>query len=72
MEALSALLFTENLLIYGVCAKCCLQLAEALKREVPEFLVSAVEVPKYGLCIRYSPLDVSDSKSLITFMYLFK
>jgi hypothetical protein len=49
---------------------CCLKLAEALKREVPEFLISAVEVPKFGLCIRYSPLDVSDSKSLVSFIFL--
>lgn len=47
-----------------------LQLVEALKREVPDIHISAVEVPSIGLCIRYSPLDISDSKSTLCFLLL--
>ena len=38
------------------------QLAETLKREIPEVHVTAVEVENIGMCIRYAPLETSYSE----------
>lgn len=43
------------------------QLAETLKREVPEVHVTAVDIEKIGLCIRFAPLETSYSMLLMCF-----
>jgi hypothetical protein len=35
-------------------------LVEALRREVPDVHITAIEVPKLGLCLRYAPLEIGD------------
>jgi len=37
-------------------------LLEALRREVPDVHIVGVELPGVGLCIRYAPLEIGDSK----------